>query len=211
MEAFLHEILDWVSHNPGWAYALVFLVGVGESLALVGMAIPGVVLLMGAGALIASGAIAFWTAFIAATAGAVLGDGLSYSLGRHFDRRIRETWPFTRFPEQLDQWVAFFDRYGGWSVALGRFAEPVRAIVPLVAGMMRLLPGPEPGPLARGGLAATTGTPGGSARKEVVLNLIAFPATDPALLEELGPALEGVESRLPAGAHLLRVPSRIPP
>jgi membrane protein DedA with SNARE-associated domain/membrane-associated phospholipid phosphatase len=141
MEAFLHEILDWVSHNPGWAYALVFLVGVGESLALVGMAIPGVVLLMGAGALIASGAIAFWPAFIAATVGAILGDGLSYSLGRHFDRRIRETWPFSRFPEQLDQGVAFFDRYGGWSVALGRFAGPVRAIVPLVAGMMRLPPG----------------------------------------------------------------------
>ena len=36
--------------------------------------------------------------------------------------------------------MAFFDRYGGWSVAFGRFAGPGRAIIPLVAGMLRMPP-----------------------------------------------------------------------
>jgi hypothetical protein len=53
MGALLHGILDWGGHNPAWAYGLVFVVAMGESLAIVGMAVPGVVLLMGAGALIA--------------------------------------------------------------------------------------------------------------------------------------------------------------
>lgn len=138
MEALFHQILDWVGQNPGWAYVAVFLVAMGESLAVLGMAVPGVIMLVGTGALIAAGAIGFWPAFFSATAGAIVGDGISYTLGRHFDQQVRVVWPFSRFPEQLQQGVEFFDRYGGWSVALGRFFGPVRAIIPLVAGMMRL-------------------------------------------------------------------------
>lgn len=140
MEELLGHIFDWVSANPGWAYITVFLIAMGESLAIIGMAIPGVVSLMGAGALIAAGAIAFWPAFLSATAGAIVGDGLSYSLGRHFDQHIREIWPFSRYPDQLAGGVRFFDRYGGWSVAIGRFMGPSRAIIPLVAGMLRMPP-----------------------------------------------------------------------
>ena len=134
----LHQVLDWVALHPGLAYGVVFLVALGESLAVVGMIVPGVILLLGAGALITTGAIAFWPALAAASAGAVVGDALSYALGRHFDEHIRGIWPFTRFPEQLDQGVAFFERYGGWSVVLGRFFGPSRAIIPMVAGMMHM-------------------------------------------------------------------------
>jgi len=140
MEELLRQLIDWVAQNPDWAYTIVFLIAMGESLAVIGIAIPGVVLLMGAGALVAAGSIDFLPAFASATAGAVVGDGLSYSLGRHFDRHIREIWPFSRYPDQLEQGVAFFDRYGEWSVAFARFAGPIRAIVPLVAGMLRMPP-----------------------------------------------------------------------
>jgi membrane protein DedA with SNARE-associated domain/membrane-associated phospholipid phosphatase len=140
MEALFGHIFDWVSAHPGWAYATVFAIAMGESLAVVGMVIPGVISLMGAGALIAAGAIAFWPAFLAATAGAIVGDGLSYSLGRHFDQHIRELWPFSRYPGPLERGVRFFDRHGGWSVAMGRFVGPGRAIIPLVAGMLRMPP-----------------------------------------------------------------------
>jgi membrane protein DedA with SNARE-associated domain/membrane-associated phospholipid phosphatase len=138
LENLLHQALAWIGQHPGWAYALIFFVAMSESVAILGMIVPGVVLLLGAGALITTGAIAFWPAFAAASAGAVTGDGLSYAIGRHFDRHIRGIWPFTRFPDQLDQGVAFFERYGGWSVVLGRFFGPSRAVVPLVAGMMRM-------------------------------------------------------------------------
>lgn len=140
MEALLHQVIDWVTQNPDWAYTIIFLIAMGESLAILGVVIPGVIPLMGAGALVATGAIGFLPAFVSATAGAIVGDGLSYSLGRHFDRHIREVWPFYHYPAQLAQGEAFFYRYGGWSVALARFAGPGRAIVPLVAGMLRMPP-----------------------------------------------------------------------
>lgn len=140
MESLLHDILTWVGQHPGWAYAAIFVVAMTESLAIVGMIVPGVMLLLGAGALITTGAIGFWPAWIAASAGAIAGDGLSYSLGRHYNQQIRGVWPFTRIPDQLDQGVAFFERHGSWSVVLGRFFGPTRAIIPLVAGMLRMPP-----------------------------------------------------------------------
>lgn len=140
MEAQFHDLLAWIGANPGWAYLAVFLIALSESLAVVGLAVPGVVFMVGAGALIATGSLQFWPTCLSAIAGAIAGDGLSYWLGWRFKDRIRTFWPFSRHPESLDRGVAFFERYGGKSVALGRFFGPVRAIVPLVAGMLRMDP-----------------------------------------------------------------------
>ena len=140
MEALFEQLLAWVGDNPGWAYVIVFLVAMTESTAVLGVIVPGVILLMGTGALITTGAIAFWPAFGAAVAGAIVGDGLSYAVGRHYNEQLRNVWPFSRHPEYLDHGVAFFERYGGWSVTIGRFAGPSRAIIPLVAGMLQMSP-----------------------------------------------------------------------
>lgn len=136
MAELFQDLLAWVSANPGWANLSVFLVALVESLAIVGLIVPGVVMMVGAGALIATGALDFWPVCLWAVAGAVAGDGLSYWLGRHYQERLKTVWPFTRYPESLDTGVRFFEKYGGKSVAFGRFVGPVRAVIPLVAGMM---------------------------------------------------------------------------
>ena len=41
-----------------------------------------------------------------------------------------------KHPATLERGVSFFNRYGGKSVALGRYVGPVRAIIPLVAGLL---------------------------------------------------------------------------
>jgi undecaprenyl-diphosphatase len=106
----------------------------------VGIIVPGVVILFGVGALIAAGAADFWAMCGWAVAGAVLGDGLSYWLGRRYKDHLRETWPFTRYPRTLEQGERFFAKYGGISVAFARFFGPGRATVPLVAGMLEMRP-----------------------------------------------------------------------
>lgn len=136
MSELFTPLLSWISDNPFWAGVAVFLVAFSESLAVFGLLIPGVVVMFGIGALIATGTLPFWPIFWWAVAGAVAGDGLSFWLGRHFQERLRELWPFSRHPKLLQRGINFFDRYGGKSVAIGRFFGPVRAIIPLVAGMM---------------------------------------------------------------------------
>ncbi len=141
MEAFLSQLLAWVAANPVWTGLIVFAVSLAESLAIVGIIVPGVVMMFGIGALIAAGAADFWAICAWAVAGAVLGDGLSYWLGRRYKAHLRDIWPFTRYPRTLEQGERFFERYGGISVAFGRFFGPGRATVPLVAGMLEMPPG----------------------------------------------------------------------
>jgi undecaprenyl-diphosphatase len=111
-----------------------------ESLAVIGLLVPGVLMMFGIGALVAAGAVGFPDAYAWAVAGAVAGDGLSFWLGRRFRDRIRGLWPFSRHPTGLERGLGFFDRYGGKSVVFGRFVGPVRAIIPLVAGMLGMSP-----------------------------------------------------------------------
>ena len=116
--------------NPLWAGVIVFLIAMAESLAIVGVLVPGVVMMFGIGALIATGVLEFWPTFAWAVTGAVAGDGLSFFLGRFYQQQLTGIWPFTRYPQMLDRGVRFFERYGGKSVVFGRFVGPVRAVDP---------------------------------------------------------------------------------
>ena len=141
MAELFQQLLHWVEANPGWAGAVVFLMAFAESMAIVGMVVPGVAILFTVGALIGAGALDFWQMVAWAVVGAILGDGLSFWLGRRYRHQLTRLWPFSRHPETLERGIAFFEKYGGKSVVIGRFFGPVRAVIPLVAGMMQMAPG----------------------------------------------------------------------
>ncbi len=134
--ALLESVSQWIASHPGWAGWLVFLIALGESLAVVGLFVPGAVLMFVVGALVGGGMMELWPTLAWAAAGAVAGDGISYWLGRHYHQRLRSVWPFSRHPALIDKGEAFFQRHGGKGVLFGRFVGPVRPIIPVVAGMM---------------------------------------------------------------------------
>jgi len=134
----IQPLLDWMARNPELAGLIVFLVAAGESLALVGIVVPGVVFMLGIGALVGLDAINLWQALFWAAAGAIVGDWLSYWLGRHFDKQLRHIWPLSRYPALIPRGEAFFERHGGASVFFGRFVGPLRPIIPAIAGIMHM-------------------------------------------------------------------------
>lgn len=140
MTELMQQILHWVQAHPVWAGVVVCLIAFAESVAIIGILVPGVVVLFGVGALIAVGALDFWTLCAWAVAGAVAGDGLSYWLGRHYHQQLQHLWPFSRHPQMLHRGIEFFHRNGGVSVVIGRFFGPVRATIPFVAGMLEMKP-----------------------------------------------------------------------
>jgi len=140
MQSFFDALLIWVALHPWFSGVIIFLVAMAESLAIIGMLVPGVAIMFGIGALVAADSIPFWWAMAWAVAGAVAGDGFSFWLGRHYRQRLTAVWPFSRYPRSLTQGMDFFQKYGGKSVAIGRFFGPVRAVIPLVAGMMGMRP-----------------------------------------------------------------------
>jgi len=134
------ELLHWVNANPGWGAFLVFLVSFLESLVLIGILLPGIMILFGMGALIGLGVIDLFPVWLAATSGAFLGDTLSYALGFRYREHLLDIWPFSRYPGLMNRGLRFFRNHGAKSVVAGRFIGPLRPIIPAVVGIMNLRP-----------------------------------------------------------------------
>ena len=136
----LADTLLSLTPSPPLLLCLVLVISLVESLALVGLLVPGVVLITTAASLAGHQDIALVWLLGAAFIGAILGDGISFSLGFKHREQVTQRWPLSQHPEWLGRGARFFERYGIWSVFVGRFVGPVRPIIPLVAGMMRMPP-----------------------------------------------------------------------
>ena len=128
-------IIAFIKDNQAYAGPIVFALAFGESLAFISLVLPFWAMLVGIGALITVSGLDFWTIWIAASLGAALGDWLSYWIGAHFKYRVATWWPLSRYPQMLPQGEAFFARWGWMAVVIGRFSGPLRATVPLAAGI----------------------------------------------------------------------------
>ncbi len=133
-------LLQWLSANPHWAGFITFLISAGESVAILGTIVPGSIMMTAVGTLAGAGIIPLWPSLIWAMLGAIAGDGISYWIGYYFKDNLHRIWPFRNHPEMLENGEKFFKNHGGKSVFIGRFVGPVRALVPVVAGMLRLKP-----------------------------------------------------------------------
>lgn len=135
MEQYTHSLIEFVRTNQVWAVPIVGALAFAESLAFMSLIVPAWAALVGIGALIGMGGLEFWPIWVAAAVGAALGDWLSYWLGFTFKDNIAHVWPLSRYPDLLPKGEAFIRRFGVFAVALGRFFGPLRASVPLVAGI----------------------------------------------------------------------------
>ena len=133
---FVNTLFAWVAAHPGWMSFVIFASAAAESLTIVGVIIPGALVMFSLGALIGLGHVDFWSAYWWSTWGAIVGDAISFWIGRVFHQGIRRIWPFTKHPEMITRSEDFFRRHGGKSVLFGRFFGPVRGTIPTVAGMM---------------------------------------------------------------------------
>ncbi len=134
----IHEIVAFIGRNAVWAGPIMFVVSFGESFAFLSLLFPGTTIMIAAGAFIPSGTLDVWPLLIGCITGASAGDGVSYWLGRKYGHLLERVWPFTRHPAMLAKGYAFFERHGGKSVFIGRFFGPLRAVIPLVAGITKM-------------------------------------------------------------------------
>ena len=138
MEDIAQPLLDFIRQHQSWAIAVMFITGFVESSAFVSLAFPGATLLITAGTLIKTGTLAYRPVIVGAILGAALGYWVSYWIGRRFGGGVARLWPFSRNLELLPVGIRFFERHGGKSVFIGRFYGPIRAVIPLAAGIMRM-------------------------------------------------------------------------
>ena len=140
MSSHLHQLIGLVSLHSGLAYTAIFLAAFLEAVPILGSLIPGSTVILALSALVPAGSLHLTPVLAAATAGALLGDGLAYWIGRASQREVLTAWPMSNYPLLVAKSEAFFHRYGTLAVFFARFVPPVRAVVPITAGALGMPP-----------------------------------------------------------------------
>ena len=137
-EEAVQQTVKFVHHNQAWAVPIVFALAFGESLAFISLLLPAWGALVAIGALIGSSGVKFWPIWIAASLGAALGDWVSSWIGLKLEYRVAHMWPLSRHPALIPQGEVFMKKWGVPGIFIGRFFGPLRAIVPLIAGIFEM-------------------------------------------------------------------------
>ena len=137
---FDRHLLEIVGAYGPWVYAILFAIIFVETGVVIWPFLPGDSLLFAAGALCATGALSTPVTAVLLVAAAFMGDAVNYSIGRYIGPRVFVAEGDDAFThkllnrQHLNRAHAFFEKYGGKAVILGRFVPIVRTFVPFVAG-----------------------------------------------------------------------------
>lgn len=141
LDSLLHidKVIDQaVLASGSWMYLLLFLVIFAETGLVVTPFLPGDSLLFAAAAVAArpGAGLSIWILFPLLLVAAILGDTVNYWIGSRLGPRLLRN-PNSRIlkKEYLDRTHAFFERYGGKTIILGRFVPFVRTFAPFLAGV----------------------------------------------------------------------------
>ena len=131
-------IKSFVLQHKAWAGPILGAIAFGESLVLVGLFFPATLIMVFAGLAIQQGKLDAASVIGWSIAGAVLGDIVTYWIGRWIGPSVVHHWPLNRDKAAVARARLFFRKYGFLSIFIGRFLGPVRPTIPLVAGIMRM-------------------------------------------------------------------------
>jgi membrane-associated protein len=134
------QLLELVAAYGTWIYAILFAIVFAETGFVVTPFLPGDSLLFATGALCATGVLSTPVALGLLAVAAFTGNAVNYAVGRFIGPRVFSSTGSHRLlnREYLDRAHAFFEKYGGKAVILGRFVPIVRTFVPFVAGAAQM-------------------------------------------------------------------------
>jgi membrane-associated protein len=137
----LQELASWLveSHLAPWLFLLLVGLAFAEAALLVGFVLPGETALLLGGVLCAADVFPLPLFLVSAVLAAALGDSTGYGIGHHFGSRIKDSRMGRKVGHR--RWAtaeAFVDDHGGKAVFLARGQAFLRALVPALAGIVRM-------------------------------------------------------------------------
>ncbi len=117
-------------------YLFLFLIIFCETGLVVTPFLPGDSLLFAAGAFAAAGSLEVGLLFALLFAAAVLGDSCNYGIGRTLGQRVTDSNVIKS--EHIEKTHRYFEKYGGKTLIIARFAPFLRTFAPFVAGVGRM-------------------------------------------------------------------------
>ena len=130
----IQHFIDLLSNTYSFETILlaIFLLSLVEGIAFLGLIIPGATLMIALGAMVAPSKTLFPLLIIGAALGAFVGDAISFYLGKKGMRLVPISQTESR---HFLKGKRFFEKFGLWSLPLGRLLGPTRPIIPFIAGL----------------------------------------------------------------------------
>jgi membrane-associated protein len=124
------------AHYGAWLYAILFVVIFAETGLVVCPFLPGDSILFIAGTVVAAAGLDVHVLAVVLIIAAVLGDSVNYGIGHYIGPKAFHK-PDSRWfrQEYLRRTQAFYDRYGGVTIIIGRFVPIIRTFAPFLAGV----------------------------------------------------------------------------
>ena len=135
MTAFLDQVLGAA---PWVVFVVVGLVVFAEDAIFVGFILPGETAAILGGVAAHRGHVPLWGVIVVVILAAIVGDSVGYEVGRHVGPRLLASPRLDGRRERLDRAQDLLARRGGWAVLLGRWVAFFRAVMPALAGAVRM-------------------------------------------------------------------------
>lgn len=136
--SFTETVVAFLRDNQYLADPLVFLLGFAEGVPVVSLFVPSSALFVAIGSMQGAFGGNFISLWLSATVGAILGDLVTYGIGRYFKDDARRVWPLSRRPELLAAGRKLIDRWGILAILGGKFLGFMRPFLPITAGIMEM-------------------------------------------------------------------------
>ncbi|CAL4319689.1 DedA family protein [Buchnera aphidicola] len=121
-----------------YSYIIIIIISFLESLAIIGLFLPGIVFMSMIGTLIGNQSLNFYSAWVTSSVGCLLGDCLSYFLGLKFKHWLYFLKNIKRYESVLLKIQNTVRTHSMATILIGRFIGPTRALIPMVSGMLKL-------------------------------------------------------------------------
>jgi membrane-associated protein len=132
-----NQIADWVS-GSSWSYFVIFIVAVIDAFFPL---VPSETVLVIGGSFAASGDLNLLFVILAGSAGAILGDNISYGIGTLVGERTVKRWFRSEKAHKRLEWAErTLDERGAYIVIIARFIPGGRTAVTFSAGYIPTFP-----------------------------------------------------------------------
>lgn len=138
IELWMQALVAFMRANQEWAIPIVFLVAFAECVAILSWLVPATVFFTAFGAVAGASGLNLIPLAFAASLGAAMGFWISYWAGQILGPRVGDHWPLNRNPALLERGHRFFEKWGVLSILIGHFFGPLRAVIALVAGIVKM-------------------------------------------------------------------------
>ncbi len=128
---------DWHSaflQQSHWSSLTVVLLMILESAPITGLFLPGIFMVIGMGALTATGQLTFADTLLFGSLGAIIGDSLGFWLGRRVGADYARSLIHRRLHSRYHRAERYLQRFGAPGLFIGRFLWFVHPLVPPLAG-----------------------------------------------------------------------------